>query len=99
MEDNKADLRRFWRIINKNVGMGKSKSSAGCTKVRAESDKILQGGEVGDFLSSYYAQNGTKLAEKFVTKWHPNNFESLHVQRGLIFDFIPMNIVKKLIKE
>ena len=65
LEENRSDPRKFWWVINKNFGVVKSKSSVGCTKIRSDSGRILKNEEVGDFLSSYYAQNGIKLVEKF----------------------------------
>ena len=90
LEENRSDPRKFWRVINKNFGVGKS-------KIRSDLGRINE--EVGDFLSSYYAQNGIKLAEKFNNDWDPSVLEVPWLQKEFVFDFVPMNIVQTLIKE
>ena len=45
------DLRRFWRVINEDLGIGKKAGSSSCTKIRSEANEILQNEYVGDYLS------------------------------------------------
>ena len=71
LEENRADPRRFWRVINEDLGIGKKAGSSNCTKIRSEANEILQNEYVGDYLSKYYASNGTKLAESFQKEWDP----------------------------
>ena len=44
LEENRADPRRFWRVINEDLGIGKKAGSSSCTKIRSEANAILQNG-------------------------------------------------------
>ena len=35
LEENRADPRRFWRVINEDLGIGKKAGSSSCTKIRS----------------------------------------------------------------
>ena len=102
LDDNKKNPRRFWRILNCDLGLSGKKSSGNrnFTRIRNENGEILEGIDACTYMSNYYAHNGVRLASKFTTSWNINDFSPVNKpKKQFHFCFIPMDIVSKLVKE
>ena len=97
LNENRSNPRRFWRIINEDLGLNSKKATAKCSRIRTAPGTILQGVEVVDYLSEYYANNGKKLAENITQNKIPNLEKFPEVKTELDFRFIPMHVVEKLV--
>ena len=98
LNENRNNPRRFWRIINEDLGLNSKKVSEKCSRLRISADTIIQGIEVGDYLSDYYANNGKTLAEEITQQRIPNLEKYPDVATGFDFFFIPMHVVEKMVK-
>ena len=102
LEENKADPRRFWRVINRDLGLNGKGAGGGMnfSKVKDENGNTLEGAEACTYMSNYYALNGVTLANKFNTNWTDQGFPTMLCDRNkFCFQFISMDIVRKLVKE
>ena len=109
IEDNRRNPKRFWRTLNVDLGLSdkKPKCCQGFSRVKNDSGVVVEGAEACSFMSNYYAQNGVKLASKFkrVDSNNINNNNNMnntfvpHVTSEFDFNFIPLEVVRKLIRE
>ena len=64
LNENRNNPRRFWRILNEDLGLNSKKGIKSCTRLHIDTDTNLSGADVGDYLSEYYASNGKKSSRK-----------------------------------
>ena len=104
LDDNRQNPKRFWRILNSDLGLNnkKPKCGQGFSRIKNEEGILLEGAEACSFMSNYYAQNGVKLASKFKKVDISNKSKDAFLPRVTAefnFGFIPLDVVRKLIKE
>ena len=104
LEDNRQNPKRFWRTLNVDLGLSdkKSKCSSGFSRIKNDEGEFLEGAEACSFMSKYYAQNGVNLASKFKDVARAQNPEITfipHVKSEFKFNFIPLDVVRRLVKD
>ena len=100
LDENRKDPRRFWRILNIELGLNGKKSGGGqnFSRVRNEDGDILDGENACNYMSEYYARNGERLAKEFNTVWDSSMFSSMKPAEQFHLKFIPMDVIEKLVK-
>ena len=100
LNENRNDPRRFWKILNVDLGLSekRSKNNQSFCRIKNEEGKILDGEQACIFMSEYYASNGVKLASKFTNCWDEKCSKIIKPNEAFIFKFIPMTVVEKHIK-
>ena len=97
LDENRTNPKRFWRCLNKNFGLCK-RSTTGCARVRDLGGTILEGKDLVDYLGTYYATNGEKLAEAFKGESQPFNMDEVKRHASFTFRFVPLAVVEKYIR-
>ena len=101
LDENRKDPRRFWKILNMDLGLSGKKggNTQSFSRVRDNHGNILEGEAACIYMSEYYAMNGERLASKFDTTWDENMFSCKKPIECFNLQFIPMDIVQKLVKK
>ena len=99
LEENRTNPKRFWRCLNKNVALGKGSNSKVCMRVKDQNGNILEGTDLANYLGTYYATNGEKLAKECKTDGQPFNIESVKQHAKFTFRFVPLTVVERYIKD
>ena len=100
LDENRKDPRRFWRILNVDLGLNEKKSacSHSFTRVRNAMGQIVEGELACNYMNEYYAMNGERLANNFNLVWNESMFSVPTPLEVFSLNFIPMNVVEKLVK-
>ena len=98
LHENRSNPRRFWRILNEDLGLNSKKGNRQCTRLEVGQNTVITGSKVGDYLSDYYATNGKVLAENIPTVLDAEGGRYPDVNTEFDFYFIPLHIVEKLTK-
>ena len=99
LSENMTNPKRFWRCLSKNFALGKRSGTMGCVRIKDQTGNTLEGQELVDFLSIYYATNGEKLAKAFNNISHPLNINEVKQNANFTFRFVPLTVVEKYIKD
>ena len=99
LDENRTNPKRFWRCLNKNFGLGKRTKTTGCVRVKDHKGNILEGEELVNYLGTYYATNGEKLAGAFKGKSQPFNMNEVKHRANFTFRFVPLTVVEKYIRD
>ena len=99
LEENRVNPKRFWRCLNKNFALGKKSSCRECVRIRNDEGKIIEGVEMANYLSEYYATNGEKLAKAFIDDDPPFDLCEAQKTADFTFRFVPLEIVEKYIRD
>ena len=100
LEDNRQNPKRFWRILNTDLGLSdkKPKSCQGFARIKNDSGKILDGVDACSYMSNYYAQNGVRLASKFKDSVQTTDSVIPSIESVFLFSFISLDVVGRLVK-
>ena len=101
LDENRKDPRKFWRILNTDLGLSEKKggNAQSFSRVKNVHGEILEGDAACNYMSEYYAMNGERLAKQFDTDWDANKFSVQKPLDCFNLKFIPMDIVEKLVKK
>ena len=101
LEENRKDPRRFWRILNTDLGLNEKKAgnNQNFSRIRDDLGNILEGEAACTYMSEYYAMNGENLAKNFNTLWDKNKFSCEKPNGCFNLNFIPMNVVETLVRK
>ena len=101
LEENRKDPRRFWRILNADLGLSEKKggNNQNFSRVRNDQGEVLEGNAACTYMSNYYAMNGEKLAQKFNNSWDDEMFSCKNPTERFNLKFVPMDVVEKLVKK
>ena len=90
LEDNRTNPKRFWRCLNRNFALGKGSNAKGCLRVKDSQGNILEGDDLVNYLGTYYATNGEKLAEAFKNDGQPIDINDVKMHAKFSFRFVPL---------
>ena len=101
LDENKKDPKKFWRILNVDLGLSGKKggNSQNFSRVKNDKGEILEGKSACIFMSEYYAMNGERLAQNFSSTWDEHMFTCKKPLECFNLKFIPMDVVEKLVKK
>ena len=99
LSENMTNPKRFWRCLSKNFALGKRSGTMGCVRIKDQTGNTLEGQELVDFLSMYYATNLEKLAKAFNNNSQPLNINEVKQNANFTFRFVPLTVVEKYIKD
>ena len=101
LEENRKDPRRFWRILNVDLGLSEKKggNNQRFSRVRNDNGEVLEGKAPCTYMSNYYAMNGVRLAENFSSVWDAQTFSCKRPTECFSLKFIPMDVVEKLARK
>ena len=63
LNDNHTNLRKFWKILNEDLGLKSKNAQDTCVQLRTGDGSTCEGQDLSDFLSNYYAIYGKLLSE------------------------------------
>ena len=99
LEENRTNPKRFCRSQNTNFGLGKRSNSKRCVRIRDRLGNILEGEDLVNYMGTYYATNGEKLAEVLKNSNLSFNINEVKDQATFNFRFVPLKVVEKYIKD
>ena len=101
LEENRSNSRKFWRCLNNNFFLCKKSNSQSCCRLRNSEGNIIEGETMANYLSTYYAENGEKLAKAFSgNTYEPSSTDdTLETEFSFKFRFIPLSVVSDYVKD
>ena len=101
LDENKKDPRRFWRVLNVDLGLSNKKggNNQNFSRIKDVNGVTLEGESACIYMSEYYAMNGERLAKKFNNPWDEQMFYCKKPPNCFNLKFIPLDIVEKLVKK
>ena len=101
LDENKKDPRRFWRVLNVDLGLSNKKggNNQNFSRIKDVNGVTIEGESACIYMSEYYAMNGERLAKKFNNPWDEQIFYCKRPPNCFNLKFIPLDIVEKLVKK
>ena len=99
LEENRTNPKRFWRCLNRNFALGKGSNTKRCLRLKDHQGNILEGDNMVNYLGTFYATNGEKLAEAFKNDDQPFDINDVKKQANFSFRFVPLSVLERYIKD
>ena len=98
--DNHTNSRKFWKILNDDLGLSNKSCQDSCTQLRKDDGTMYTGLDLSNFLSNYYASNGKRLAEDIDTTGVVLDEDYFPVACSTFdFQFVPLSVIEKYIRK